>query len=217
MSQLNILLRRRPTPSLNTPLSIRPRLRRLPPSILARLLFRKPRLGNLMLFAELVPRNKETYHQSHGRNTRIHDPHRVQTLRKRCPGNRALGGGESVYNAYVCAGTGARELVPYGWAEGGAERGRAFVHFVLVDDAADDDGDGGGKLADKSERGGRGRDIAGCDFALESDQGGLEVGPDADAEDNLVDYYFGPAAGSGEVDEETHAENHEGHAEPDWG
>ena len=64
-------------------------------------------------------------------------------------------------------------------AESGAEGGFAGHHAVLEDDAADDDGDGGGELADEAEGRGCGGDVAGLDEGLERDEGGLEIRADA--------------------------------------
>ena len=56
-----------------------------------------------------------------------------------------------------------------GRAESGAQGGFAGHHAVLEDDAADDDGDGGGELADEAESRGCGGDVAGLDEGLEGD------------------------------------------------
>lgn len=60
-------------------------------------------------------------------------------------------------------------------AQRGAEGGFAGHHAVLENDTADDDGDGGGELADEAEGGGCGGDVARLDEGLERDEGGLEV------------------------------------------
>lgn len=92
-----------------------------------------------------------------------------------------------------------------------------FLHAVLEDDAADDDGDGGGEVADEAEGGGRGGDVLGRDEGLEGDERGLEVGADAEARDDLEEDDAGPGGVGGQVDVEAEAEGHAGHAEPDGG
>ena len=86
---------------------------------------------------------------------------------------------ERLHYARGGAGTPSTDLLGEGWPERGAEGGFARHHAVLEDDAADDDGDGGGELADETERGSCGGDVAGLDEGLECDQWGLEVGADA--------------------------------------
>lgn len=99
----------------------------------------------------------------------------------------------------------------------GEEGGEAFLHSILEDDAADDNGDGGREVADEAKGGGRGGDVAGGDQGLESDEGGLKVRSDAHAGDDLVDDQAGPGGVGWEVDVEAETECHEEHAEPDRG
>lgn len=101
------------------------------------------------------------------------------------------------------------------WAEGGAQGIFAFGHAVLEDDAADDDGDGGGEITDEAKGCGCGGDVFWFNAGLESYERGLEVGADAHAGDELEDDDAGPGFVVGEVDEEAEAEGHEEHAEPD--
>ena len=84
-----------------------------------------------------------------------------------------------------------------GGAESGAECRFAGHHAVLEDHAADDDGDGGGELADEAEGCGRGCNVSRLDEGLEGYEGGLEVGAYAEAGDDLVGEDAAPGAGVG--------------------
>ena len=64
-------------------------------------------------------------------------------------------------------------------AQSGAEGGFAGHHAVLENDTADDDGDGGGELADEAEGGRCGGDVPWLDEGLERDEGGLKIRADA--------------------------------------
>ncbi len=50
-----------------------------------------------------------------------------------------------------CTCAAAAEGLRDTWAEGGAEGGFALGHAILEDDAADDDGNGGGEVADEAK------------------------------------------------------------------
>lgn len=77
----------------------------------------------------------------------------------------------------------------------------------MEDDAADDDGNGGGHVAGEAEGGGCGRDVARLDEALQRDEGSLEIRAYSQAGDDLVDDDTGPgAAVVGQVDEKAEAD-----------
>lgn len=83
----------------------------------------------------------------------------------------------------------------------------ALAHAVLENDAPDDDGDGGGKGADEAEGSSCGSDVAGEDFGLEGDKGGLEVWACSQTGKDLVDDNFVPGvAARREVDEKAKSE-----------
>ena len=102
------------------------------------------------------------------------------------------------------------------WAERRLQGRFAVHHSVLENDAADDDGDGGGELADETECRRCGSDVAGLDIRLERDEGGLEVRTNAYAGDDLEGEDAAPGAAAGEVDVETETKGHEDDAEVDW-
>ena len=85
----------------------------------------------------------------------------------------------------------------------------------MEDNTAEHDGHGGRELADEAEGARRDCDVMARDMVLKGDEWGLEVWAYADAGDHLIDDNFGPFGVVGEVDEESEAEGHEAHAEPD--
>ena len=90
------------------------------------------------------------------------------------------------------------------------------LHAVREDDAADDDGDGGGEVAGEAKSSGRGGDVSGLDLGLQGYEWRLKVWAHADTSDDLEDDKAGPGGVGGEVDVEAEAEDEEEHAEPDW-
>ena len=87
----------------------------------------------------------------------------------------------------------------------------------MEDHATDDDGDGRSDVAGETEGGGCSGDVARFDERLESDEGRLEVGADAETGDDLEGEDAAPGAVGREVDEEAEADGHEKHPKPDWG
>ena len=89
------------------------------------------------------------------------------------------------------------------------------LHPVGKDDAADDDGHGGGKVAGEAKGGSRGGDVAGLDLGLQGYERSLKVRTHADAGDDLEEDEARPGGIWREVDVEAEAEGEEEHSEPD--
>lgn len=86
---------------------------------------------------------------------------------------------------------------------------------VLVDDCAQDNGDGGGGLAEEGEGCGGGCHVRAVDVGLEGDKGGLEERANAYTGDDLVDDDAGPGGVIFQVDEKAEAKGHEAQAADD--
>lgn len=155
------------------------------------LLSLQPRLGLLKLPAQLPCPNQRHNQKPHPAQHHVQDPHRAQTVRERLLRHLPAGLGQRVDELGVCARAGTGQRTARLLAHCGDDLGLFCAHFVLVDDAAYDDGDGGRELADEAEGRGSGGDVAGFDAGLEGDEGGLEEGADAEACDELVDDDFG--------------------------
>ena len=179
------------------------------------LLLLEPALVGLVLLAELLVADREGGEHAHGRDGHEEDPDVPQRFRVGLPHHRALIGGEGIHQAR----RGPRVTAPERHGRLRRERRAQHVlvgdHAVLEDDAADDDGDGGGEVPHEAEEGRRGGDVSRRDFRLEGDQGSLEVGAHAEAGDDLEGEDPAPGPGGGDVGVEAEADGHEDHAEPD--
>lgn len=100
-------------------------------------------------------------------------------------------------------------------AEAAHEGVPLVLHLGVEEDAADDDGDGRRQLPDEHEGARRAGDVPPLERVLQRDQGRLEVGADAEAEDDLVQDDLGPVGVRVEIDEEAVPERHEGEAADD--
>ena len=180
-----------------------------------RLLRRQARLRDLVRLAELLVPDQQAHSQTQGGKARIDDPHRAEGFVERLAHDLLLGRGQRVHDADRCPGGAAAECGGEVRAESGDEDVGFLDHLVLEDDAADDDADGGGEVADEAEGGGCGGHVFAGDLGLQCEERGLEVGADADAGDDLEDDDFGPCGAGVEVDEEAEAEGGEEEAEPD--
>lgn len=159
--------------------------------------------------------NQQTHHDRQPTHSRVEDPHLLQTIRIGDIDDGLLIRRQGFEVLGIGARGGSGELLHnFVWEDGG-EVGAFGGEDVGEDDAAQDDGDGGGELADEAEGAGGGSDVLWFDGALEGDEWRLEVGSHANAGDDLVDDYFGPVSGRVQVDEEAESECHEDEAEPD--
>lgn len=188
----------------------------LPLQPLQPLLFlrRDPRLDLLMVFAQRLPPDHQTKGKRQASGNGVEDPHGAQTLRVRVQHRLLLGRRQGIDDRRRRAGRASHDELPRLRREP-RELGRVLAHLVLKYDATYNDGHGGREVAGEAKGRGRGGDVAGPDFRLESDEWGLEVGADADPRDDLEDDDARPGRVGGEVDVEAEAEGHEESAEPD--
>lgn len=170
-----------------------------------------------MRLRQLLLRDHEAGQEPEARKHRVQDPHPAQALRERVPGDLPLRWGQGVDEPHVCLSVCAAETASEVLAKGGGEASVVAVHFVLEDDAADDDGGCGGELADEAEGGRGGGDVAWFRVGLERDEGSLEDGPGSEAADDLVEDYFRPGGVRIQVDVEAVTKSEEEHAGPDRG
>lgn len=203
-----------PSPLLLVELLLRPRHQILLPILL---LLLEPALVGLVLLAEHLVADRERGQHAHGRDGHEEDPDVPQRFRVRLPHHHLLIVGQGIDQPRRRPRVPGSERHGRLGRERGPQHGLVRGHAVLEDDAADDDRDGGGEVAHEAEHGRRGGDVAGRDFRLERDQGGLEVGAHAETGDDLEWEDAAPGAGGGDVDVEAEADGHEDHAEPDRG
>ena len=144
--------------------------------------------------AQRLPADGQAAQHAEGRQRDEDDPYRLQAFgvdarRDLLRPRRQLGD-----DACARARASAAQRGGHVRAEGRAEGVLALGHAVLEDDAADDDGDGGGHVAREAEGRGRGGDVARLDKALQRNEWGLEIRAYTQTGDDLVDDDAGPGA-----------------------
>lgn len=170
-----------------------------------------------MAFAQLLLADGQASDHAHGRNRHEEDPQRAQAVRVHSRHDDLLRFGELCDDVSRGAGAPACEHGGELRTQRGFQRGFVGHHSVLEYDTPDDDGDGGGEVAEEAEGCRCGRDVAGRDERLQGDERSLEVWPHAQAGDDLVGEDAAPGSGGGDVDVEAETDGHEEHAQPNWG
>lgn len=171
----------------------------------------QPRLVLLVVLAQVGLLDKETDCESQRSKTSVHYEHGLQALPVGCLGDSSFATRESPHESNAARRVGARQLCGEFGTEFALEHTPFVVHFVVEDDAADDDGDGGAELADEGEGGGGRTNVARLDVGLKGNEGSLEVGTDADTSDDLEDDDLGPVGLWLKVDEKTETDNGDHH------
>lgn len=170
-----------------------------------------------MLLAERLFADGEAGRHTHGSDTGVENPQRLEALREHHVHGVLLGLGQGIYDTRAGACAAAGEFHGDSLADGSDESALVGHHSVLEDDTADNDGYGRGQVANEAEGCGRGSYVAGLNEGLESDQWCLEIWSDAQASDDLEGEDAAPGAAAGKVNVETETDRHEDHAEPDRG
>lgn len=179
------------------------------------LLLRKPRLGDLVRAVQLDALDEQAEHAPEPGDRDVEDPRAAEREGECLEDSLFLLRGERTDEGFVGAGEGAGDPGGQVRAQGGDEPRGAVRHGVLVHDAAEDDGHGGGELSHEAKGRGRGGHVGRVDVRLERDEGRLEERAAAQAGDDLVDDDAGPGGVGLQVDEEAEAQRHHDHAEPD--
>lgn len=162
-----------------------------------------------MLLAQGDGPNEERKNESHGSHAGIEDPHSGERESESVQDDIALILGKMRNKTLLGAGERVRDFRRRLRRESILERGDVLAKHVLVDDCAEDDGDGGGDLSDETERRGCGGHVARMNVGLESDEGGLEERAGSGTGDDLVDDEARPGRVGFEVDEKAETESHE--------
>ncbi len=171
--------------------------------------------GLLVRLAEGLLADQQADQDGEGAHGGVEDPHLLQTVGVGDVDDGLLIRGQGLQVRGVGAGGGGGELVDHVARQDGGEVGPLLGEDVGEDDATQDDGEGGGKLAHEAKGAGRDRDVLCFDGRLQCDQWTLEVRSDAESGHDLVDDDLGPVGGGVEVDEEAESERHADEAEPD--
>lgn len=179
------------------------------------LLLRQTGFRKGVRLAQLDGPDEETDDEAEAADSRVKDPQPAQAVREGLEDDDAGRLGESFDERAGGAGEGAGDCGCRFGACDGLDGGQLAREDVLVDDCAQDDGNGGGGLAEKGEGCGGGCHVGTVDVGLEGDEGGLEERADTYASDDLVHDDAGPGGVVFEVDEKAEAKGHEAQAADD--
>lgn len=168
-----------------------------------------------VLLRQLLAPEEEANDQAQPREGDVEDEHGPQRVPVRTLRDGPLGLGQLLHPGDVGLRVIARQQAGDIVAQLAAQRVLLARHARREDDAAHDDGDGRRQLPDEHEGAGRAGNVAWLDRRLQRDQGRLEVGTDAHAEDDLETHNLGPVGRRAQVDEEPVAQRHEGEAPDD--
>lgn len=175
----------------------------------------EPSLVLSVLLRQLLARNEEANGQAQPREGDVEDEHDPQGVPVRILRDGPLGLGQLLHLGDARLRVVARQQAGDVVAQFASQRVLLVRHARREDDAAHDDGDGRRQLPDEHEGAGCAGNVARLNGRLQRDQGRLEVGADAHAEDDLETHNLGPVGRRAQVDEESVAQRHEREAPDD--
>lgn len=168
-----------------------------------------------MILAQLLLLDTKTQQQANKGRARKQNIHLLQRIPISALDNISLMARQVANNVHASSGLCTTKQTGHLGAKFSPQSPLLCLHLVVENDATDRDGDGRAQLAEEAETGGCGTDIARLNVGLQRNEGGLEVGTDTNASNDLEDDNFGPVSVVAEVDEETEPESHDGEAEHD--
>jgi hypothetical protein len=163
----------------------------------------------LMLPSQLIPLDQKAAQQAHGGKADIHDPQVMQTPCKRFPSYLPLPRRQAIHDMYRGNNVETSQVLRGLRAQSRDEFAGLLRHFVLQNNAADDDGNAGRQVSDEMERRNRCTSIALVDIALECGKRKLEIWTESNTGNDLIENDLSPAAIPPEVGEEAVAYSRE--------